>query len=194
MQSWEMPLMHRMAAVCRPGDRVLEVGFGLGISASAIQSRNPSLHVIVEANLSVAARARQSLKHQVDCGAVKIIDKLWQDASSELMSFAPYDFVVFDAFPLEASELRRTHFSFFAVAAQLLKPLGRFTYFSDERTSLSAGHEWLLRTAFPDCRITTEPVLVTPVSGCEYWRDSRLLHVEVQVADTPTFSKAGLEC
>jgi len=45
MQSWEALLMEAMVrGACRSGDSVLEIGFGLGISAAEIQRLKPSRH------------------------------------------------------------------------------------------------------------------------------------------------------
>jgi len=49
MHGWETPIMQNHAnAVSKPGGHVLEVGFGLGISAGLIQANNPASHTIVE--------------------------------------------------------------------------------------------------------------------------------------------------
>merc|ERR1719350_12085 len=57
MSSWEQPYMAKLAQVAtQKGGRVLEVGFGLGLSATAIQSYNIEEHVIIEANAGVCKR------------------------------------------------------------------------------------------------------------------------------------------
>merc|ERR1712232_1154464 len=60
MEAWEHPYMKRLAEIATSkGGRVLELGFGMNISADYIQSYNPKEHWIVEANKQVAGRARQ---------------------------------------------------------------------------------------------------------------------------------------
>lgn len=57
MMQWEKPLMHAHASILtRNGTtrkRVLNIGFGLGIIDAALQSHEPSLHVIIEAHPTV---------------------------------------------------------------------------------------------------------------------------------------------
>src|SRR5262249_11218396 len=49
MQTWEAPLMQALArGVTRPGGSVLEIGFGLGLSAGFVQELGPSRHTVVE--------------------------------------------------------------------------------------------------------------------------------------------------
>ncbi|KAI9852603.1 MAG: Arginine N-methyltransferase 2 [Vezdaea acicularis] len=55
MMSWETPIMSLSASLLlpRPGLRVLNIGFGLGIIDRCIQSYSPSTHHIIEAHPSV---------------------------------------------------------------------------------------------------------------------------------------------
>ena len=49
MMNWEADLMKRHAeVVCENGGDILEIGFGMGISADFIQALNPTSHTIVE--------------------------------------------------------------------------------------------------------------------------------------------------
>ena len=49
MMSWEDPLMSASAAyVCQNGGDILEIGFGMGISAGYIQSHSINSHTICE--------------------------------------------------------------------------------------------------------------------------------------------------
>lgn len=57
MMQWEKPLMHAHASILTHNGtkrkRVLNIGFGLGIVDTALQSHEPSLHVIIEAHHTV---------------------------------------------------------------------------------------------------------------------------------------------
>ena len=47
MMSWEHPLMKKHAeVVCRNSGDILEIGFGMGISAGYIQQQKPKSHMI----------------------------------------------------------------------------------------------------------------------------------------------------
>ncbi len=57
MMEWERPLMHAHANILTHNGikqkRILNIGFGLGIIDSALQSYEPSYHVIIEAHPTV---------------------------------------------------------------------------------------------------------------------------------------------
>jgi len=58
MHSCELSLMKAMADLtCRNGGHILEIGFGLGISASYIQQNNIESHTIIEVHPEIYERA-----------------------------------------------------------------------------------------------------------------------------------------
>ena len=60
MMGWEGPLMLEHARIIsreKQGQRVMNVGFGLGLIDEALQKFNPSLHIIIEAHPDVYAHA-----------------------------------------------------------------------------------------------------------------------------------------
>ena len=128
MQSWERPLMEVLAqAVTRSYGDVLEVGFGMGISASAILRFGCQSYTVVEAHPDVASKARAWAAKQNT--PVRIIEAFWEDV---VESLGPnYDGVLFDTYPLSDEEKSKNHFAFIPVAPALLRPGGVLTYYSD---------------------------------------------------------------
>ena len=61
MHEWERPLIRRMVEDLKltPDDRLLEIGFGMGISASILQEFGPASHTIVEPHPQVLALAER---------------------------------------------------------------------------------------------------------------------------------------
>ena len=64
------------------GGRVLEVGFGLGLSATAIQKYDIQEHIIIEANADVIKRGEKWAKEQPH--KVTFLHGLWQDVVASL--------------------------------------------------------------------------------------------------------------
>ncbi|MCC6873367.1 MAG: hypothetical protein IT378_03585 [Sandaracinaceae bacterium] len=184
MQAWEHPLMSAMAAavVPVPGEgHVLEVGYGLGISAEMIQARHPARHWIIEANAELALAARERFRRQIEEARVTVIEAFWEDVVP--LEGACFSGILFDTYPLRASERRKNHFPFFPHAARMLIPGGTFTYFSDELDSLSRDHQRRLLAAFGlAVMIRLETIHVAPTTDCRYWRSDQILHVAVQPA------------
>lgn len=119
MMDWEHPMMKRHAElVCHAGDDVLEVGFGMGISASYIQAREPRTHVIVECHPQVLPRLRAWAKDKAN---VRVIEGGWYERRAEL---GTYDGIFYDTYAdVHAPE-------FFATFEDYLKPGGRMSFYN----------------------------------------------------------------
>ncbi|KAI8820575.1 S-adenosyl-L-methionine-dependent methyltransferase [Fimicolochytrium jonesii] len=110
MMGWEAPLMTLHAAVIAPtpGKRVLNVGFGLGLIDTDLQTLSPSHHVIIEAHPDVYA-------HMVAEGwttrpNVTVIFSRWQDALPQLYAMPePFDGIFFDTFGEYYDDLKEFH-------------------------------------------------------------------------------------
>lgn len=170
MEDWEDNYMKALADVAAGrGGRVLELGYGMGISASYVQRHDVTEHVIVEANAEVHERlcafARSHPRVTPQFG-------FWQDLV-ETMPAASFDGILFDTYPVQEDELATVWF-FFEHAHRLLKPGGVFTYFSDEVSTFSPRHlEALQRAGFRDIR--GEVCQVNTPEDCLYWKAKTIL-------------------
>lgn len=170
MEDWEDGYMKALADVAaRGGGRVLELGFGMGISASYVQRHPVREHVIIEANAEVFARLQAfAAQHP----SVTPMLGFWQETTATLEN-GSFDGVLFDTYPVQADEIG-AHWFFFEEAHRLLKPGGVFTYFSDESTDYSPRHlEALRKAGFTD--IDKEICPVEPPADCLYWKERSLL-------------------
>jgi amino acid adenylation domain-containing protein len=174
MQDWERPMMKAMAEiVCETRGDVVEVGFGMGISASAIQDNHPRSHTIIEFNENVIRRF-ETWRRQYPDSDIRLVRGKWQDAVAELETNR-YDGVFFDTYSSDEDEylndvLNGITFaeSFFPTAAALLRTGGVFSYYTNEIDSFSRRHQRLIFEHFDSFNLSVVRSM-TPPDDCNYW-------------------------
>lgn len=170
MQRWEDGYMKSLAAIATSkGGNVLEVGFGMGISAGYIQkSKKINSHTVIECHPAVIEFAKKMFNQKLKSGRLELLEGFWEDITPNLPEKL-YDGILFDSCPLDSGVEFFQFFPFFEEACRLLKDEGIFTYFSDEATEISSEHRKELETAgfknigFKICK-------VHPPKSCEYWK------------------------
>ena len=111
MMDWEHPAMSASAAyVTEGGGDILEIGFGMGISANYIQSHSVSSHTIIEPHPQMVEKAVEWSNGKSN---VTIISQSWADVTGSL---GTYDGIFYDTsydnrhnlFSSSLSELTKT--------------------------------------------------------------------------------------
>jgi len=93
MMDWEDPIMSASAAyVTTGGGDILEIGFGMGISAGYIQSHSISSHTIVENHPQVIEKLETWANGKSN---ITIVSQSWQEVTQSLGTF---DGILFDDF------------------------------------------------------------------------------------------------
>ena len=93
MMTWESSLMSASAAyVCTNGGDILEIGFGMGMSANYIQSHSISSHTIIENHPDIIPRAQAWASEKSN---VTIVTSSWYAIRNSLST---YDGVFYDTF------------------------------------------------------------------------------------------------
>jgi hypothetical protein len=92
MMEWERPLMDAEVDMLQPKGHVLELGFGLGMSADAIQKYKPKSHTIIELEDDVFERAKLWASNKNN---INLIKGRWQDVMHKLHRQV-YDETFFD--------------------------------------------------------------------------------------------------
>jgi len=119
MMSWEDPLMSASAAyVCGDAGDILEIGFGMGISAGYIQSHSIVSHTIIENHPEIIPKAQTWASGKSN---VTIVTGSWYDIRDSLST---YDGVFYDAFGDED----QIHFS--SSLSSLVKKGGKATWWN----------------------------------------------------------------
>jgi len=119
MMDWEHELMSASAVyVTENGGDILEIGFGMGISAGYIQSHSISSHTIVENHPDIIIKA---LEWAAEKPNVTIITGSWYD---NLGTLATYDGVFYDTYGDQ-------HLQFFSSSLiSLVKPGAKVTWWN----------------------------------------------------------------
>lgn len=172
MESWEEDYMKILANIATTnGGVVLEVGYGIGLSAAHIQTNSIIKHVIIEANTEVFSRAQ---KFATNCSTpVELIFGFWEDVTQAIPNNS-LSGILFDTYPLVEREIHQNHFSFFKEAYRMLKPNGILTYYSDEIDKFSKVHIQRLKDA-GFTKIDSRICKVNPPIDCEYWTSKTIL-------------------
>jgi guanidinoacetate N-methyltransferase len=171
MREWERPLMRALAreATAAHG-HVLEVGFGMAISATYIMEFGCSRYTVIEPHPAVLARAREWAANQP--AEVEIVEGLWQDVMDRLGKF---DAILFDTFPLNKSEEGLNLFPpFVPVAREHLNPGGVFTFYSGRAETLDSVSLKLLLATFDEVRLYKLGGLQPP-RGSPFWESGSMV-------------------
>lgn len=128
MMDWEDQIMRRHAETInpKPGLKVMNVGHGLGLVDTAIQTHNPAEHHIIEAHPQVHKRLRETGWY--DKPNVHIHEGRWQDILPKLIEQGiVLDGIYYDTFAEDYAALKE----FFAeYVVQLLAPDGVFGWYN----------------------------------------------------------------
>ena len=128
MMDWETQIMQRHAKtlISKTGLKVMNVGHGMGIVDTAIQTHDPAEHHIIEAHPQVHERLRE--QGWYDKPNVIIHEGRWQDVLSALVSDGVVlDAIYYDTFAEDYKALKE-FFSEYVV--QLLSPKGKFGWYN----------------------------------------------------------------
>ena len=98
MMEWEKPYMEACIDKLQPKGDVLEIGFGMGYSATQIQKYKPKSHTIIEMDSMVIKRLKKWAK---DYDNIIIVEGTWQ---KEIHKLGKFDEIFFDDFPLRVPE------------------------------------------------------------------------------------------
>ena len=129
MMSWEHPVMKQhVEIVCKNGGDILEIGFGMGISAQYIQEQEIDSHTIIEIHPEIAEKAREWARYKEN---VEIIEADWYDVVDDLKT---YDGIFYDA---ENDEHR---LEFYEATKRLLNKNGIYTFFNPQGDGVKNHH------------------------------------------------------
>ena len=114
MMEWEKPYMEACIEKLNPSGHVLEIGFGLGYSATAIQNYSGvKKHTIIECSPEVWTKVEEFKKGHPN---VELIKGRWEDV---LRTCGVFDCIFFE------SEIRRPDGSLYAVTKRLQEEMCR---------------------------------------------------------------------
>lgn len=175
MQEWETPYMKELAKIATlQRGNVLEVGYGMGISAGFIQkSKKIKSHTIIECHPLMIRNLKKKFKEEIKKERVVLKEGFWEDVTKKMPS-KYFDGILFDSCPLDKEVEFFQFFPFFKEAFRLLKDNGVFTYFSDEPLKISNEHMKELRKAGFNS-IKFEICKVKPPKDCIYWKHKTIV-------------------
>jgi protein-L-isoaspartate O-methyltransferase len=150
MMDWEAPIMYASAQyVAENGGNILEIGYGMGISAGYIQSFGPKSHTIVEIHPEIA---REASKWAFKREGVTILQGDWYSLTKEIEGLGPYDGIFYDAYGDENIK----HLVNFCKT--IINPGGRFTLWNPLPYPFGKEEQKL-----PNATITYDPIDLSEV-------------------------------
>jgi spermidine synthase len=153
MMDWETELMSRHAKIITKNrGNILEIGFGMGISAQAIQDYGCDRHIIVESHPQILEKLKE---WAIDKTNVEIIEGDWFEVWLKI-SNNMYDGIFYDADCYNMMSFRTL------IVDRYLKENGIFTYFDPK------GND---RYGYGDSLILDSVKITTEIPKNQYHND-----------------------
>jgi len=128
MMEWEKPYMEALVKKLNPSGDVLEIGFGLGYSANAIQKYDINTHTIIECDTEVLKKLQEWAKKQKH--KVIIVKGSWQKKLPKINR--RFDSFFMDDYPFtehpDPKDIRIFHF-YFHIMKNNVNKNARLTWF-----------------------------------------------------------------
>jgi guanidinoacetate N-methyltransferase len=175
MSSYQVPYMERLAdIVTRKPGRILNVGYGMGILAGAIErhrkERGVTDHFIIELNRHLADSARRANPRHI------VLEGDWRERISDF-PFQSLDGIVYDGYPLSPNEVHRDGIPFIQAVVEkgILKKGGVLTFFADAPEGFGEGFRaYLSRLGFSSVkweRVEVKP----PPRFRQHWQHNHFI-------------------
>ncbi|PVI05832.1 arginine N-methyltransferase 2 [Periconia macrospinosa] len=195
MMDWETQIMQRHAETIAPkkGLKLMNVGHGMGIVDTAIQTHEPSEHHIIEAHPQVHQRLREQGWYEKP--NVIIHEGRWQDILPKLVEQGVVlDGIYYDTFAEDYNALKE-FFSEYVI--QLLAPEGKFGWYNGLGADRQICYDVYTRVAEMDLYeagfdTVWEDIQVPPtLRGSKEWEGTRRPYWTIDIYRLPinTFVK-----
>ena len=160
MMDWEHPIMSASAAyITENGGDILEIGFGMGISAGYIQSHSISSHTIIEPHPQIVEKAVEWSSGKSN---VTIISQSWADVTGSL---GTYDGIFYD------TSFDDKHNLFSSSLSELTKT----------GTKLSVFNSYSSETNIFNLEMNYEQINVTtPNSASQYFNNDNVYYMPIK--------------
>jgi len=163
MMEWEKPYMKALVKNLKPKGHVLEIGFGLGYSATEIQKHKIKSHTIIESDLNVINKLQLWAKKQKH--KVIIVEGTWQEQLKKLNKF---DSIFFDDSPSKEQpdyeEIRVYNF-YHQVAEKHVNKSCKMTWYLDRPIY------WICH---PYTNWDLKEFKIKPPKHCEYTKNNKM--------------------
>ena len=170
MQAWEHRIMQAMAEnITQTHGDILEIGFGMGISATYILEQGVRSYTVVEPNVNVL-KAFDKWCEKYSSTPITLLHGNWQDVADQ---FSQYDGVLFDPYFVSDPgsvevESSTAVGSFLPLVVPHIRENGVMTHFTREIDSFSRAHQRMLFNYFRSVEIKKIADLAPP-DDCNYW-------------------------
>lgn len=123
MMDWETDIMKKSAEViCRNGGDIINIGFGMGIVDTFIESYNIKSHTIIEPHSRVLQKMKSENWYDID--RVTILEGGWRDYIDDLPQ---YDGIYYDTSPAENYD---EYVAFYQRVHKIVKSGGVLSFFN----------------------------------------------------------------
>ena len=160
MMDWEHPAMSASAAyITENGGDILEIGFGMGISAGYIQSHSISSHTIIEPHPQIVEKAVEWSNGKSN---VTIISQSWADVTGSL---GTYDGIFYD------TSYDDKHNLFSSSLSELTKPGTKLSVFNSYSSETNIFN---LEMSYRQINVTT------PNSASQYFNNDNVYYMPIK--------------